>query len=36
MLSCAVYTGAIVAQGLVSAMVLTFLYCVVRFARKSI
>jgi hypothetical protein len=36
LLACAVYTGKLVAQGLFAAIVLTFLYGVVRFIRKTI
>jgi len=35
MLACAVYTGSLVAQGLFAAIVLTFLYCFVRFVMKG-
>ena len=34
MLACAIYTGSLVAQGLLVATVLTFLYCVARSTRS--
>jgi len=36
MLACVVYTGSLVAQGMIVAMVLTFLYGVVSFIRKEL